>query len=113
MMLDRMPLDMMPVDMMGLYGGGMGGGLWILMGLFWIGLIVAIIWLVTRLVPSNGPASGPAVAPQPTSALLPAPGFAAYESPVEILDRRFAQGEIDLETYQAHRAALLAARGGV
>ena len=108
-----MVLDRMPLDMMRLYGGGMGSGLWILMGLFWIGLIVAIIWLATRLVPSNGPASGPVAAQQPTSALPPARRFAAYESPVEILDRRFAQGEIDREIYQAHRAVLLAARGGV
>ena len=43
MVLDRMPLDRMPLDMMRLYGGGMGSGLWILMGPFWIGLIVAII----------------------------------------------------------------------
>ena len=107
-----MRLDRMPLDMMGPYGGGMGGGLWILMVLFWVALIAAIVWLVIRLVPSNGAASGPAAAQQPTSALPLAPGQGALESPVEILDRRFAQGEIDLETYQAHRAALIAARGG-
>ncbi|MGV8967518.1 MAG: SHOCT domain-containing protein [Cellulomonas sp.] len=107
-----MVLDRMPLDMMRFYGGGMGAGLWILMGLFWIGLIAAIIWLVIRLVPSHGRASGPAVQ-QPTSALPYAPGSSALESPVEILDRRFAHGELDLETYQAHRAALITARGGV
>lgn len=79
----------------------MGGGAWILIGLFWIALIALIIWLVVRLLPSNGQAGAQ------TPRLPSAP-----ESPIEILDRRFAQGEIDLETYQAHRAALIAARGG-
>ena len=38
-------------------------------------------------------------------------GSAQHESPEDILDRRFARGEIDLETYQAQRAALATARG--
>lgn len=33
------------------------------------------------------------------------------ESPEEILDRRFARGEIDIESYQVRRAALASARG--
>jgi len=81
----------------------MGGAAWIFMGLFWIALIASIIWLVVRLLPSNGHAGATPPAP---------PLLSAQESPVDILDRRFAQGEIDLETYQAHRAALIAARGG-
>jgi len=89
--------------MMGWYGGGMGGGAWILIGLFWIALIALIIWLVVRLLPSSG--QGRAQTPT-------AFGPSTSESPLEILDRRFAQGEIDPETYQAHRAALIAARGG-
>jgi putative membrane protein len=89
--------------MMGWYGGGMGGGVWILMGLFWVALIALIIWLVVRLLPSKGQ-SAP-TPPAPTQ--LPAP-----ESPVEILDHRCARGEVDLETYQAQRAALIEARGG-
>jgi putative membrane protein len=36
---------------------------------------------------------------------------AGTESALDILDRRFASGEFDLETYQAQRAALIAARG--
>ena len=89
--------------MMRWYGGGMSGVGWIFMGLFWIALIALIIWLVLRLLPSSGHAgSTPDLPPQ-----LPGP-----DSPIDILDRRFAAGEIDLETYQAHRAALIAARGG-
>lgn len=89
--------------MMGWYGGGMGGTGWIFMGLFWIALIAVIIWLVLRLLPSNGHAG-----PTPTAP----PQIPGQESPLDILDRRFAAGEIDLETYQSNRAALIAARGG-
>lgn len=97
--------------MMGWYGGGMAGGAWIFMGLFWIVLIAAIIWLVVRLLPSgnHGHATSAPTAP------LASPPVAGPrpDSPMEILDRRLALGEIDLETYQAHRAAIIASRGGV
>ncbi|WP_197711488.1 hypothetical protein [Cellulomonas sp. WB94] len=76
---------------------------WIFMGLFWIALIALIIWLVLRLLPSSGHAGPTPSAP---------PRFGGPDSAVDILDRRFAAGEIDLETYQSHRAALIAARGG-
>ena len=95
--------------MMGMYGGGMGGGLWILIGLFWILLIAAIIWLVVRLLPSGTRASDGQRSTPAAPGTSPA---AQRETPVEILDHRFARGEIDLETYQTHRAALIAARGG-
>ena len=81
----------------------MGGGAWVLMGLFWVVLIAAIIWLVVRLLPSSSHSDAPAGS---------AHQMPRQESSLEILDRRLAQGEIDLETYQGHRAALLAARGG-
>ena len=56
---------------------GFGGGfMWII----WILLIVAIVWLVI------------VVAKQDRSSREP--------SPREILDRRYAQGEIDDETYE-------------
>lgn len=83
------------------YGGGMGVGAWLVMGLFWVVLIAAIIWLVVRLLPGNAPTDrGTYVAPPTTP------------SPLEILDLRLAHGEIDLETYKLQRAALLEARGG-
>lgn len=77
---------------MGWYGGGMGLGAWMFMGTFWLVLLGVIIWLVVRLLP--GRPSGPP----------------ARESAEEILDKRFARGEIDLETYQTQRASLAQAR---
>jgi putative membrane protein len=85
--------------MMGWYGGGMGWAGWLAMGLFWLLLILVIILLVVRLLPSmrpDGRGDG---------------GDARRESPEDILDRRFAQGEIDQETYQKQREALAQARG--
>ena len=80
---------------MGWYGGGMGPLGWLAMGLFWLILLGLIVWLVTRRLPDG---SGGTTR-------------SAGESPLEILDRRLASGEIDLETWQAQRAALLSARG--
>jgi len=81
--------------MMGWYGGGMGPFGWLAMGLFWLVLLGLIVWLVTRLLPA-----GSGGTTHPTS-----------QSPLEVLDRRLASGEIDLDTWQTLRAALLAARG--
>ena len=80
--------------MMGWYGGGMGAFMWLWMGLFWLILLGLIVWLVIRLLPGSS---------EP-------PTRAAGESALEILDRRMANGEIDIETWQAQRAALLAAQ---
>jgi putative membrane protein len=80
--------------MMGWYGGGMGPGPWMFMGLFWLLLIGMIIWAVVRLLPVRDGG-----------------GRREVETPEEILDRRFARGELDLETYQVQRAALASARG--
>jgi putative membrane protein len=80
--------------MMGWYGGGMGGLMWLGMGLFWLILLGLIVWLVTRLLPASGE--------QPTRT--------SGESAVEILDRRMANGEMAMEVWQAQRAALLAAQ---
>jgi len=78
--------------MMGWYGGGMGSGAWLGMGVFWLALIGLIVWLVVRLLPGN------------TGETTSAGGRSA----LEILDQRLAGGEIDLETWQAQRGALLA-----
>ncbi len=84
--------------MMGWYGAGMGVGSWLAMGVFWLVLLAAVIWLVAQLLPtSQGRAGGRAAQP---------------ESPEDILDRRFTLGELDTQTYQAQRAALVAARAG-
>jgi putative membrane protein len=79
--------------MMGWYGSGMGVGAWLFMGGFWVLLLVLIVWLVVRLLPGRG---------------QPGP---ARQSPEEILDTRFARGELDENEYAAARAALAAARG--
>jgi putative membrane protein len=80
--------------MMGWYGGGMGPFGWLAMGVFWLILIGLIVWLVIRLLPGS------------TSGTTRDTG----ESPLSILDRRLASGEIDLDTWQAQRAALLSVR---
>ena len=81
--------------MMGWYGNGMGFAGWFVMGVFWLGLLGVIIWAVVRLLPSRHDASSAAGAP---------------ETPEEILDRRYARGEIDHEAYQTQRAALAESR---
>jgi putative membrane protein len=78
------------------YGSGVNWGAWMFMGLFWILLLAVILFLVVRLLPATGNAGR---------------GQAPRETPEDILDRRFARGEIDLPTYQAQRAALAQARG--
>jgi putative membrane protein len=80
--------------MMNWYGGGMGGGAWLFMGLLWLALIGLIVWLVVRLLPGSKPDND------------------TRESAEEILDRRFAMGEIDVDTYKAQRSALVAAQAG-
>jgi putative membrane protein len=80
--------------MMGWYGNGIGTFMWLGMGLFWLVLLGLIVWLVIRLLPGSGD--------EPTRS--------TGESAVEILDRRMASAEIDIEAWQAQRAALLAAQ---
>jgi putative membrane protein len=85
-----------------MYGGfGHGGGLILLLvGLFWLALIVLIVWLVTKVWPGHGHAQAGTPVARPGS-----PG-AAGETPEQILDRMFAVGEIDEATYRARRTAL-------
>jgi putative membrane protein len=75
--------------MMG-YGWGMGGAGWIFMGLFWVVVIGLIVWAVVALLPGARSSGGPA----------------RSDGPREILDRRFALGEIDTEQYRRARAEL-------
>ena len=80
------------------YGWGMGAGGWIAMTVFLIALLGLVVWAVTRLLPAGGrgPDAGPPRA----------------ETPEEILDRRFARGEIDGEAYQRMRTEITSARTG-
>lgn len=93
------------------YAGGMHPLGWVMMILFWIALIALIVWLVMRLIPAGGSRRDVAAGPPAPPQVLP-PGAPAPESPLDILDRRFARGELDLETYRAQRSALIEARGG-
>jgi len=80
-----------------MFGGfGMGGGGWVLMSVFWIVVVAVIVWAIVRLVPSRTDDGG-----EPRRAADEPP-----EKPREILDRRLASGEIDLETYEELRSKL-------
>jgi putative membrane protein len=76
--------------MMG-YGWGMGFAGWIFMVLFWIVVIGGVVWAVVTLLP--GSRAGTRGQP---------------ETPEEILDRRFALGELDAEQYRRAREELAA-----
>lgn len=78
--------------MMG-YGWGIGFG-WMLMGLFWIVVVGLMVWGVVALLP--GARTG---------------GRGRPETPEEILDRRFALGELDPEQYQRARQELATTTG--
>ena len=82
--------------MMG-YGGGMGAGGWIAMTVFWVALLVLIAWAVARAFPSISN-RGDATPRQETSR--------------EVLDRRYAAGELDTETYRSMRDVVAGERGG-
>lgn len=84
--------------MMDWNGNGMSMLGWLGMGLFWFILLALIVWLVVRLLPGSSAGSSGGT------------GHSAVDSPVEILDRRLASGGIDLDTWQAQRAALQGAQ---
>jgi putative membrane protein len=80
--------------MMGWYSGdGMGSLGWLGMGVFWLILLGLIVWLVVRLLPDSSSSSSPA--------------RGKGDSALDILDRRLANGQLDLPSWQAQRAALL------
>ena len=80
--------------MMG-YGWGMGAGGWIAMTIFWVALIVLVVWVVTRTHSDSGGRSD---------------NSPWRETPEQILDRRFAAGEIDEATYHKMRETLRPSR---
>jgi len=77
------------------YGWGMGFAGWVFMGLFWVVVLALVVWAVVALLP--GARAG---------------GRGRPETPEEILDRRFALGELDTEEYRRAREELAAARPG-
>lgn len=82
------------------YGWGMGVGGWIAMTVFWVALLVLVIWLVTRAFSPGGNDRGGGSS-----------GDRSWqESPDQVLDRRFAAGEIDEATYHRMRDTLRSGR---
>ncbi len=80
------------IEMMGGYYGF--GWVWMmLIPLVWIILLGLVIWAVIRL--TQGPTRG-----------SPSREAERRETPLDILDRRFASGEIDAAAYSEARAKL-------
>jgi putative membrane protein len=69
-------------------GYDMGGG-WVLMIIAWAALLAVIVWAVLRVAPGREASSS-----------LPT------ERPLQILDRRLANGDLDVETYDRLRTKL-------
>ena len=96
--------------MMGWYGHDMGAWAWTLMGLFWIviiGLVVLCIMTLVTTLTRRGHRTEDGGSDRENSGNS---GDSHAETATDILDRRFARGEIDEETFLAHRAALTSPR---
>ncbi len=78
--------------------GMMSGWGFLLSALLWIGLIALGIWLLARLFPAGG--SSQASAGQGGR---PPVRAERQETPLEILQRRYARGEITKEEYETIR----------
>ncbi|GHF40613.1 hypothetical protein GCM10010359_49000 [Streptomyces morookaense] len=79
-----------------------GGWAWMaFMPLLWIILIALVVWVVIRVTHHATDRTGTPVSTEPPR-----------ETPEEILDRRFASGEIDADTYTQARERLAAHRKG-
>jgi putative membrane protein len=73
-------------------GAGWMVGMMVVMLLFWGAIIFGIVWLIRGGVRGGSTHGEPPV---------------SRESPVEILDRRFAEGAITPDDYRARREVLL------
>jgi putative membrane protein len=78
---------------------GMGAGGWVLMSLFWVGLLAVIVWAIARIVPAR---SDHAREPQHAAEVA----WRTADEPLGTLDRRLASGEIDIDTYDQLRSKL-------
>ena len=74
--------------MMNGFGMGFGGFGFLLMAIFWIGILVAVFWFVGNLFPRSN--SGPPTANLP-------------ESADDIVKRRYARGEISKDELELMR----------
>ncbi|MGX1851535.1 SHOCT domain-containing protein [Streptomyces sp. NPDC055299] len=77
------------------WDGGGGWGWLVFMPLVWIVLIGLVVWAVVRLTRHPSDRTGSRDGNEPPR-----------ETPEEILDRRFASGEIDADTYTQARERL-------
>lgn len=78
------------------WNGGMGAAGWLFMSLFWVLLVVVVVWAAAHLFPGR----------RDTVATVTGPAPELGEQPQQILERRLASGEIDVETYETLRATL-------
>ncbi|GAB2769061.1 hypothetical protein GCM10027020_22690 [Nocardioides salsibiostraticola] len=86
--------------MMG-YGYDMGAGGWIAMTIFWIAVVVLIVWTVSRATSTGGAGS---------DLRRGVTRDDVAGTPEEILNRRFAAGEVDEATYHSMLATLRSPR---
>ena len=88
--------------MMHLWDGDWGVGNWLLMGfgmlVFWALVVAGIVWLV-RFGTANRTTAGPGLSP----GLQAGPTRASAQ---DILDQRYARGEINDEEYRSRRDTL-------
>ena len=70
-------------------GAGMMSGMWLISSLFWILIIAGVVLLVRWLIERNG---------QRKTSLA--------ESPLDILKKRYAKGEIDREAFEQMKQVL-------
>lgn len=86
-----------PLDTWGMHDGvGAGWGIVMVIGmlLFWAAIVLGVVWLI-RATARGWPGRGERVVTR--------------ESPVEVLERRFAEGAISPEDYRARREVLVGA----
>ena len=79
--------------MMDGWDSGMSVAGWVFMTLFWVVFIALIVWVGARLFPARGDRDDD-----------------RRERPEELLDRRLARGDIDLDSYDRLREKLQLSR---
>lgn len=86
--------------------GGMGMGTWgVLMVIFWTLFLALIVVGIVLVVRATSPGSG-GTAPPAHSAPGAYPAYPAGSRAHQILDERFARGEIDEEEYRRRKDVL-------
>lgn len=82
------------------YGGGIHWGLWVVMIVAMAIFLGALAWVIVTLLRHQG--SPPATAPLSSGPTGPPPS----QDPLDILNERFARGEIDEEEYTRRRSLI-------